>query len=385
MRKYKIPKNETTSPTEKALKVLAILLVLFATFVVMVYATALWITQPPEVSQAVARTVSEAVVDLSVDQAPSETPAVTSGETIYLPAPLPVEEQDRRRDVFSVLITGEDDGFGGPDVIMVALFDQPRGTLDILSIPRDTVVNVPWGLRKINSIQHLHHLLPVQHPHYIYAMQSEVAKLIGYYTDFWVTLDLDGFIELVDAVGGVTFDVPQRMSYRDPYQNLHIDLHPGEQHLDGYRAMQLVRYRRYADGDIQRNRVQHAFLGALSEQMLRASTLFAVDELARVFRDNVETNMNLRTLAFFGYELLRLSPENIRFHAVDRSIANISDSVNRISYVTLFPEPWVALINAYMNPFMQDIRVEQLEILTRNQDGAFFTTNGAPFSNNWAR
>ena len=379
MGRYKKVKHETTSPAEKAFKVLSIVLVIFAFAMVSAYGVVLWFIEPPEVSDQ-PRRGSGQTLDLS--QGPQEE---EEGLLLTLPEG-EVGENGRRRNVFSILIAGEDDGFGGPDVIMVALLDQSAGTLDVLSIPRDTMVNVPWGLKKINSYQHLHHLLPQRFDHYIYALQDGVSKLIGYHTDFWVTLDLPGFTRLVDAIGGVEFNVPQRMFYSDPEQDLLINLEAGQQRLNGNQAMQLVRFRNYPDGDIGRIRVQHSFLSATANQLLSPSNIFAANDLVNIFTDHVDTDLSVRNMAFFAYELLRLEPQNIRFHTVDANLANINDSVNGISYVSLFVEPWVALINRYMNPFIDPIRAQDLEILTRDpRTGNLFTTNGAPIVNNWVR
>jgi len=341
------------------------------------YGFMLWFIEPPELNRP------------TIIRSPVRTgdPAETNGDVIEL-GPVPVHEEDGwRRDVYTILVAGEDDGFGGPDVIMVVLFDVGNGSIDVLSIPRDTIVNVPWALKKINSYQHLFRRAErYQHyDHYIYALRHGVANLVGYQTDFWITLDLDAFIELVDAIGGVELDVPQRMRYSDPHQNLFIDLHPGPQLLDGEAAMGLVRFRNYPQGDIQRIRVQHEFLRALSGQLLQARNILVLDDMVRIFRDNVDTDLSIRNLLWFATEFLRLDSENVRFHSVDHTIANINDNVNGVSYVSLFVEPWLELINTYMNPFTWELQAEDLEILTRDRStGRFFTTNGAPFQNNWA-
>jgi len=291
-----------------------------------------------------------------------------------------------RPGVHTILLAGEDAGFGGNDVIMVALLDTTQGSLDVLSIPRDTFVNVPWSLRKINSIQHLYRQLPGEYAHYIDALRDEVAKLVGYRTDHWITLDLKGFVTLIDAIGGIEINVPQRMVYSDPEQGLSIDLQPGLQRLNGKQAMGLVRFRSYGDGDISRMQMQHVFLDALSDQLLRARSLLRVNDLVGVFRDHVETDLSLRNLAFFASELMGLASENIRFHSIDESLANTVDNVNGISYVTLYPEPWMEMINRYMNPFTFEIAAEDLEICTRDtHTRQFFTTNGAPLQGSWVR
>ena len=370
-------KNQTTSRIEKAIRAFAVLFGAVAFLMVGAYGFMLWFLEAPVVDRDMLRPPSQ------IGAFPGED---DTGEIIAL-APVPGEQDAGwRRNVYSILIAGEDDGFGGNDVIMVVLFDQGNGTVDVLSIPRDTIVNVPWGIKKINSYQHLFRQLPQDYDHYIYALRDGVAKLIGYPTDFWVTLDTNGFVELVDAIGGVYFDVPQRMFYSDPAQDLLINLQPGMQRLDGVAAEGLVRFRNYITGDIQRIQTQHLFLRAVADQLLQARNILVLNDLARIFQDNVSTDIPLRTLAWFAYEFLQVDSENIRFHSVDDSIANIFDNVNGISYVSLFVEPWVELINTYMNPFTWDIQAEDLEILTRDRNtGAFFTTNGAPFQNNWVR
>jgi len=373
-------KNQTTSRAEKAVRVVAILFGAVAFLMVGAYGFVLWFIEAPTVDRApIARDSVETAERPDLEREPD-------GDTTV---ELPALEGDSvwRRDVYTILIAGEDDGFGGPDVIMVVLFDAGNRTLDVLSIPRDTIVNVDWPLKKINSYQHLFRRSEryQHHPHYIYALRDGVANLVGYRTDFWITLRTDGFRDLVNAIGGVYFDVPQRMLYSDPYQDLFIDLQPGYQRLDGTAAEGLVRFRRYPTGDIRRVQVQHEFLRALSGQLLQARNILVIDELVRIFRDNVDTDLSIRNLIWFGMEFLQLESENIRFHSVDREIANIFDNVNGVSYVSLFVEPWVELINTYMNPFTTEIRAADLEILTRDPNtGAFFTTNGAPFVNNWA-
>jgi LCP family protein required for cell wall assembly len=96
-------------------------------------------------------------------------------------------------------------------------------------------------------------------------------------------VDFDGFVELVDSVDGVDFDVPVRMKYDDPTQNLHIDLQKGPQHLDGPKAVQFMRFRQnnpgipggYPDGDLGRIKAQQAFIKAfarLQQDGTRAGT-----------------------------------------------------------------------------------------------------------------
>ena len=381
----RIDKSNTTSKVEKVFKMLAISFAVLSFLMVSAYAAVLWFIEPPQVGNIQGtRPPSQSLHLGGPNNGQMGDDDTVGTQMITVPRP-EIAEGSWRNGVFSVLILGEDDGFGGPDVIMVALFDTNVPSLDILSIPRDTVVNVPWGLKKINSVQAFYGQLPGEHENYVEAMAEQVGMLIGHIPQNWITLDLTGFITLVDAIGGVEFYVPQNMVYSDPEQDLFINLRRGRQLLNGDQAMQLVRFRNFPTGDIARIGVQQDFLWALSNQLLSAEGLLAVNDLIRIFQNNVDTDMTFRNLAFFAYELLRLDIQNIRFHYVNASTANIGDSVNDISYVTLFVDPWLALVNQHFNPFTWRILAEDLEILTRNQQGQFFTTNGAAFTNNWIR
>ena len=78
--------------------------------------------------------------------------------------------------------------------------------------------------------------------------------------DYTVSVDLQGFVALVDAIGGVTFDVPINMNYEDPYQNLYIHISKGVQTLSGADALKVVRFREgYATQDIGRMETQQNF------------------------------------------------------------------------------------------------------------------------------
>jgi len=344
-----------------------------AVFVLCFYGLAAWFISPPVVYRPTAPPVR-------IETVPTVMPEleVVPVRQMALPAPVPEPEYDR---IYTVLVAGEDVG-GNTDVIMLVTFNVTEQSINVLSIPRDTAIDVPWPNQRINSIQNLYRNLPQEYDHYIYALVDQVERIVGFPVDHWINVDLDGFIALVDAIpgDGIYFNVPQRMSYRDPHQGLRIDLQPGYQYLNGYQAMQLVRFRGYRSGDIQRIQVQQDFLQVLSDQLLQNQSILMVDDLIRIFQNNVDTSLTLRNLAYFAVEFLQMESENIRFHAVDASVANIFDTINGRSMVTLSIEPWVALINEHMNPLPWDIYAEDLELLTRDPaTGQLFTTNGVQF------
>jgi anionic cell wall polymer biosynthesis LytR-Cps2A-Psr (LCP) family protein len=123
-------------------------------------------------------------------------------------------------------------------------------------------------------------------------------------------------------LGGVDFDVPQRMKYTDPMQDLYIDLQPGMQHLDGDKAEQLVRFRSYPFGDIDRIKVQQNFLHAIAEQKLKVSYVGKIDDIYSVVIKNLETSMSPDDLVQCGKQLLDVGTENISTVTLPHSFVN---------------------------------------------------------------
>lgn len=103
------------------------------------------------------------------------------------------------------------------------------------------------------------------------------------------------FRQIVDAVGGVDFNVEERLYYVDPYQDLYIDLYPGMQHLDGDKAEQLVRFRDgYVQKDLKRIEVQQQFIQALIEKVCSSDTLMRnLNDLVKVALDCTESNISV--------------------------------------------------------------------------------------------
>ena len=110
---------------------------------------------------------------------------------------------------------------------------------------------------------------------------------------------------IVDQIGGVWCDVPVRMDYRDPYQDLVIDIQPGYQLLDGKKAEGVMRCRScYANADIGRAATQRAFLVALAKQTITPSNATKVTSLINTFNKYVKSNMPLNNMVWFGTQAI---------------------------------------------------------------------------------
>ncbi len=184
------------------------------------------------------------------------------------------------------------------DAMIVANIDRDAKKVSLLSIPRDTMVEIPGhGKAKINSAN--------EYGGPELAVES-VEKILDTKIDFWVKTNFNGFQDIVDTLGGVTIDVEKKMPYQDPTDGTNINLKPGIQRLDGKHALDYVRYRHDALGDISRTQRQQKFLKALAKEILQPSTVLKLPKLIPDIMANVETNLTTKqmvALAKFSTQL----------------------------------------------------------------------------------
>ena len=200
----------------------------------------------------------------------------------------------RRDNVFTCLMLGVAD-IGGSDTIMLGVFDTQAKKASLISIPRDTVVRYNGKYQKINATY-------AGGPE---AVAEAVHDLLGVPVDYWVSVNLKAFSSIVDQIGGVYFDVPVRMDYKDPYQDLVIDIQPGYQLLNGKKAEGVMRCRScYVNADIGRTATQRAFLVALAKQTITLSNAAKVTSLINTFSQYVRSDMPLSDMVFFGTQAI---------------------------------------------------------------------------------
>ena len=139
-----------------------------------------------------------------------------------------------------------------------------------------------------------------------------IGDQLGIPVDYTVQVDLKGFVALVDAIGGVDFDVPIDMDYEDPYQDLYIHIPAGMQHLSGEEAIKVVRFREgYASQDIapDGDGSRHFLERAVAQQTLQVSNLTKVDQFVKIFQQYVETDLTLGNLAWLGSKAISIGAE----------------------------------------------------------------------------
>lgn len=223
----------------------------------------------------------------------------------------------------NVLVLGVDARTGEKiaraDTIMLVSVDTEKNQMSILSIPRDTRVRVPGhGWEKINST--------TLFGGPTLAMKT-VSDLVGIRVDKYVMTNYEGFKDIVDALGGVTIDVKQKMYHHDPQEGgkYTIDLKPGIQRLDGDKALQFVRYRDYALGDINRAEQQQKFLIALANEALQPSTVVKLPSLVSSVSKAVQTNLSIGEMKKLAQAAAKMDKANLVTQTLPGKFLNTED------------------------------------------------------------
>ncbi len=277
-------------------------------------------------------------------------------------------DTSRQDGIYTILLVGNDDGTGNTDTIMVGKLDTNQHTMDFVSIPRDTLINVDWSVRKINSV---YWGSKNSGGNGIDALNMHVKNITGFEPDCYAVIDLGVFIDVIDAMGGVDFEVPVPMHYDDPSQNLSIHLDPGMQHLDGYAAMGLCRFRHgYANGDFGRIEMQQKFLKSCAEQFITLGNIPNVSKVVKILADGLDTNLTGGNIAYFIRQALKCPAENINFHMVPSDSAGIGG----LSYSVIQLYPWIDMLNDCLNPFDAPMSAANLDIVYKDGSGYTATT-----------
>lgn len=245
---------------------------------------------------------------------------------------------------FKVLILGVSTDLDSEltDTIMVASYNPNTQKANLLSIPRDTFtgknVKTATASQKLNCLYNIY-----RKPEKTLQAVNEITGLdIKYY----ILVRTEALIKLVDAIGGVEFNVPRNMNYDDPSQDLHIHLNQGLQKIDGNKAEQLLRYRHdnwdpvtksyptysaeYGDNDFGRMRTQREFIAATLKQTLKPSNIFKIGQILDIANENIETNLELSFIKDYVPYAVEFNTENLKTAVLPGSTPDMS-STNNVS------------------------------------------------------
>lgn len=230
-----------------------------------------------------------------------------------------LKEQGR----FNILILGEDnvDSSRRSDTILFVTLDIDDKNIRVLSLPRDTRVEVPgYGYQKLN------HAFAFGGADLI---KATVEKYLNQPILYYVVVDYNSFPALVDALGGVEIDVPKRMRYVDRAGKLDINIKPGLQLMDGQKALHFVRFRKDASGDIGRVQRQQQFIKALVKKAYDPNNIIRIPkitkQLIKIFKTDISPMLALQLAGFIQNEL----PKNQIFFT---TLHGKPDIIGKLSY-----------------------------------------------------
>lgn len=254
---------------------------------------------------------------------------------------------------YNILLYGVDNDAGGSDTNMLMRFDAESKKIDVVSLPRDTLMS---NGHKLNSSYNNGGTEK---------LRSNIEDMLGVPVDFYVSVDLKGFIALIDQIGGVEFDVPCDMDYDDPYQDLHIHFKAGLQKLNGQQAMEVVRFRHNNDNtgyggrqDLGRIGTQQAFLKTVAQKLMKLEN---VPAMAETFLMYVKTDLTLGNLMWLANQALSMGgTDAISFATLP---GDGSGWYKGMSVYALDPEQVLEMTNSMLNPYATDITADDQNIL----------------------
>ena len=261
----------------------------------------------------------------------------------------------RKKGCATILIAGTDEGGYRTDSMLLLNVNRTEKTIHLVSIPRDTLIFCEYSVPKINSA-------------YGWAGGGEdgmqelllrVSEIIGFEPDGYAVVDLSVFEQLVDLMGGITFDVPVDMHYSDPTQGLNIDLQAGTQRLNGEQAMQVARFRSgYATADLGRIEVQRSLVSAALRQWVSPKGALHLSKAVKLVLEHTNTNLTKPNLLWLAESFLLCGRSEIASSTLPGYAANFSSG----SYYVLDAGGVADIVNRYLNPYEKEVQAAELYI-----------------------
>jgi LCP family protein required for cell wall assembly len=200
------------------------------------------------------------------------------------------------KEHYVILLAGTDKkiGVNRTDSMILIFIDTKHYTIDAISILRD--IYIPWlkkKNKKLNAVYAYDIFKNKDEHHAMVEVQKAIERLLNVKIDYYIKVDLQGFIRVIDLIGGVDIYVDKNMKYDDNKQNLHIRLKKGYQHLDGEKAQQFVRFRRDRGGDKTRAKRQQRFIRAIMKRLTTPTVVLRIPDILRgIFRE-ITTNFQV--------------------------------------------------------------------------------------------
>ncbi|WMM24993.1 LCP family protein [Tissierella sp. MB52-C2] len=287
------------------------------------------------------------------------------GNNLDIPEGLTME--DRKDQFYTFLILGLDKGVN-TDTIMVASYDGINKEANIISVPRDSLVNVKRKVKKINAAYPAGNLNGGGKEGGINQLKRELKTIIGFVPDFYIGIDLDGFERIVDAVGGIDINVSMDLKYDDPTQDLHTNIKKGQQVLNGENALKFARYRKGNNGkntisDYERMENQQIVIKAILTKLLKPANILKIPEFIDIFNENIYSDIKTENMLWFADQLNRIKgTEALSTYTMPTT----GTSGVPMYYEYLDKDGILELVNDTINPYKKDIENIHVDIIGGN-------------------
>lgn len=221
------------------------------------------------------------------------------------------EDIDPKLDNFSMLLMGIDssetrgsDDEARTDALMVATFNKEHKSVKLLSIPRDSLVDIP-DYEDLDGEEQEGYATKINHAHAMGGPSltvDTVEETLDIPIDYYARVNFDAFMDVIDVLDGIDFDVPYDFEEQDSSDKADtIALQKGEQTLDGEEALALARTRKM-DSDMERGKRQQEIVQAIADKTLSAKSVLKYGDLMNAVGSNMKTNMEFKDMkSFFGY------------------------------------------------------------------------------------
>lgn len=351
------PKGKLT-PRQKRNRILLVAAMVTLAIIASLSATAAVMLKPPTIADEGGRvnTVRPEKNDATIKDAENgDQMNLDGGDAID------IDMGNRREGVYTVLVAATDIDETRTDALMVATLDTKADTVNVMNIPRDLMssCNRVGASKKINAAYGTRGGIETT--------KSEVKKVIGFTPDKYVVVSFQGIADIIDALGGVTYEVPWRMKYDDPTQKLHIDFQPGETKMDGQAAVEFMRWRKNnsgvstgvkgtTGGDEERIEKDQKFLKFLAKEVFTVKNVPRIPSLAQAVFSNVETDLTAGEVLWLGWQLYDVKNENINMMTLP-GYGQMSYAGTGTMYSFYFPyrSQVLEMVNEYMNPYEKAI------------------------------
>ncbi len=289
-----------------------------------------------------------------------------NNQTIDQGSAIVVDGEGRREHVFTLFIAATDEDETRTDSMMVLVFDTQNHTANIINIPRDSLVDTDrrGAGKKLNA----------SYSGGIEQQLDEISGVIGFRPDKYIVANFDGIADIVDAIGGIDYEVPFDMSYHDASQDLSIEFEKGWQHMDGEAVVEFLRWRHnddgtgYDDGDIGRVEKLQTFLITLGKEVLTPSNLVNIPAIATAVSDNVQTDLTTSQVLWIGMQSMKLDMEE---DVEMQTLIGDNAMVGNLWFFILDQDMIIDQINESFNPYTHPLTEDDFNIITPDDLGIY--------------